>query len=164
MKLITLTLLLSLTSALAVDYKHIDFDEKTDFSKLKTFSLREGKINTTAPELTSELSRQRMADVLRAEFKAKGLSEAQRGADLTVTYELATIMGRGTTPGDPRDERPQPFQYVEANLIIELLRNDSQPIWRGVYRDDEREPGRFARNLPEHIKKLLSEFPPKKKS
>jgi hypothetical protein len=166
MKPAVLILTLSLMTPLLQDYRHVDFDEKTDFSKLKTFSLRDGTINTDAPELNSTLNRKRIADAIRTQLTAKGLSETQIRPDLAVTYELGTINRRGvdTSPGSRRGgPPPQPFQWVEATLVIELTGSDAQPVWRGVYRDDERNPAKFANNLPEDIKKLFSSYPPKKK-
>ena len=39
----------------AADYRHIDFDDKVDFTLFKTFSLRDGRINTNAREVFQRL-------------------------------------------------------------------------------------------------------------
>ena len=36
-------------------------------------------------------------------------------------------------------------------------------VWRGVYRDDESNAGKISEKLPDDIKKLFSDYPPKKK-
>ena len=36
-------------------------------------------------------------------------------------------------------------------------------VWRGVYRDDESTAAKISEKLPEDVKKLFSEYPPKKK-
>ena len=36
-------------------------------------------------------------------------------------------------------------------------------IWRGVYRDNEKNSSRFSEKLPADARKLLTEYPPKKK-
>jgi hypothetical protein len=36
-------------------------------------------------------------------------------------------------------------------------------IWRGVYRDNEKNSSKFTEKLPGDAKTLLSQYPPKKK-
>ena len=36
-------------------------------------------------------------------------------------------------------------------------------VWQGIYRDDESSPAKVSNRLPDDIKKLFSDFPPKKK-
>jgi hypothetical protein len=168
MKRAALIFMLSLMApALLADYRHIDFDEKVDFSRLKTFTVRDGRITTNAPELNSSFARKKIVDSIRAQLVAKGLSETQNRPDLVATYELGARGARGVqeVPSGPRgNPRAEAFSYTEVTLVVDLAGSDSQSVWRGIYRDDERNPSKLANNLPRNIEKLFSQYPPKKKS
>ena len=62
-------------TALLADEHSVDFDQHTNFSNLKTFAVREGKINSLRPELNNAIVGKKIADAIRAELKAKGLKE-----------------------------------------------------------------------------------------
>ena len=48
--------------------------------------------------------------------------------------------------------------------MIDLTKQDSRAlVWRGVYRDSERNNAKLAQKLPGDVKKSLSEYPPKQK-
>ena len=59
---------------------------------------------------------------------------------------------------------PQPVLYSEGTLIISMTTGQaSRLVWYGTYRDEERSGPKVAQKLPGDAKKLLSEYPPKKK-
>jgi hypothetical protein len=77
-----------ITSAIFADNRDVDHDPQADFSKFKTFTLREGTIAAKAPDLNSPLVRKKIDEAIRTQFAAKGLREVQNQADLIVTYRL----------------------------------------------------------------------------
>jgi hypothetical protein len=163
MKWTALILAIAITPVFAADYRHIDFDDKIDFTKFNTFALREGRIHTNAPEVSNPFVRMAIADAIRTGLTAKGLSEARTQAGLIASYEIGTITGRGLDPRTERGSRPQDFQYVDATVVVDLEAGPGNLVWRGVYRDDERNAAKFAGRLTEHIKKLLNEYPPRRR-
>jgi hypothetical protein len=161
MKLTALCALLAAAALFAADYRHIDFDDKVDFATFKTFSVREGRINTTAPEVSNAFIRGSIADAIRTALAAKGLTETKAQADLIASFEIGTITGRGLDPSTERGSRPQAFQYVDSTVVVDLEAGSGNLVWRGVYRDDERNPAKFAQKLADRVKKLLGEYPPR---
>jgi hypothetical protein len=166
------------SSLLLADDQHIDFDEKVDFSSLKTFAIRDAKINSQKPEFNNRLFVQKIGEAIRLELTAKGLKETADRPDILVNFSLS---GKDYStverhPGTRVPDTPGHRGYVvegtgptsvlssEGTLVIDLIANASGGlIWRGTYRDEESSPPRLARKLPIDAKKLLSEFPPKKK-
>lgn len=166
MKKALLILMFSLVAySIRADYRHVDFDASRNFSTFKTFVIRDGSITNSAPELNSWFTRKQIADAIRAQLTAKGLTEAQGRPDIVVMWELGAMNGRGVQEvanarGNLRNEI---FDYKQVTLTIELTASDSRSVWRGVYRDNERNPSKLANNLPGDIKKLFADFPPRKK-
>src|SRR5262245_59540186 len=126
MRLITLVLAgLLVTPTLFADDHNIDFDPQTDFSTLKTFTIREGQITAQKPELSGPLVRKLV----------------QTQPDVVVTFRLgadwrevdsfpAGRFGRG--------RRTETVRFTEGTLVINLLeRTGRELVWRGIYHDDE---------------------------
>jgi hypothetical protein len=54
--------------------------------------------------------------------------------------------------------------FTEGTLVIDLKAPDSgKLVWHGVYRRPKDSAGNLAEKLPADAKKLLSEFPPRKR-
>jgi hypothetical protein len=83
-----LTIMLFLAAPLAADDKNIDFDTEADFTKFRTFSIRNGLITAQKPELRGPLVQNKIETALREQLKAKGLTETQAAPDLVVNYRL----------------------------------------------------------------------------
>lgn len=165
-------------STIAVaDYRSIDFDPSVDFAAVKTFAIRPGVIRSQKPELNNRLFLLALDDAIRTTLSRKGLKETQDRPDVTIDVSVAgmdySITGgqRGVRiPGGPRGRGtvipgtgPQPELFTEGTLVIDMTQPASAKlIWRGTYRDEERSGPTLARKLPEDVKKLLSEFPPKR--
>jgi hypothetical protein len=70
---------------------------------------------------------------------------------------------RGGRGGDPVSAGAPDFS--DAGLVIDLIA--SQPsellIWRGVFRDRERDVSKLVERLPANARKLLSDYPPKRR-
>ena len=72
---VTALILLFVSVPLCADDKDTDFDAQTDFSKFKTFTLRQGQNESKSPELNSPLVRKKIEDSIRSQLIGKGLTE-----------------------------------------------------------------------------------------
>ena len=157
-----------ITPALLADNRDVDHDPQADFSKFKTFTLREGNINAKAPDLNSPLVRKKIDEAIRTQLASKGLHEVQNQPDLVVTYRLGSAQRREveTYPVGPwgRRRRIERYKFTEGTLVVDMTTREPRDlVWRGVYRDDEHNPSKISEKLPNDIKKPFSEYPPKKK-
>jgi hypothetical protein len=153
---------------LIADDRNVDYDPQADFSKYKTFIFREGEILTKAPDLNSPLVRKKIDAAIRAQLTAKGLREVENQGDLVVTYRLGAAQRREVQnfPAGRlgRARRVETYRFTEGTLVIDLLnRQPRDLVWRGIYRDDESNVSKISEKLPNDIKKLFDEYPPKKK-
>jgi Domain of unknown function (DUF4136) len=154
--------LLFLTPALAADSRHVEVDDKADFAAFKTFVLREGKATSRKPEINSPLVLKTIEDAIRADLSAKKLNETHDRPDLIVTFSVAeegqrVVTGRGKL-------NTQVSNHSVGTLVIDMTTPGSNTlVWHGTYTDDEISAATLAKNLPKDAKKLLSEYPPKKK-
>jgi hypothetical protein len=154
--------------ALFADEHNTDFDPKTDFSQFKTFVIREGTITAKAPELANPLVRKKIEDNIRMRLAARGLKEVENRPDLVVNFRFGAADKREVQSFPAgrwgRRRRLETFRFTEGTLIVNLMdRNGRDLVWRGVYRDDESNASKLSNKLPDDIKKLFSEYPPKKK-
>src|SRR5262245_8551725 len=69
--LFPLGLMLSAVVVLAADNHTVNFDNHTDFSTLKTFAMRDGKVDTSAIELNNSLVLKNVTEAIRRELVAK---------------------------------------------------------------------------------------------
>jgi len=144
------------TVVLFADDRIVDFDHHTDFSTLKSFALRDGKIDSPEPELNSTLLSKKIGDAIRTELLSRGLKETVNNPDVIVDY---SVSGQ-----DFNEARGGPVSSSEATLVIDVTKRDSRDlIWRSVYRDSERNNAKLAQRLPGDVKKSLAEYPPKQK-
>jgi Domain of unknown function (DUF4136) len=153
---------------LRADQKDTDFDPHTDFLKFKTFTLRQAQIDAKTPELNSPLVRKKIEDALRAQLTAKGLTEVQNRPDLVVNFRFGAANRRQVESFPAgrwgRARRIETFRFTEGTLVVNLMDTEGRElVWRGIYRDDESNPGKISNKLPDDVKKLFSDFPPKKK-
>jgi hypothetical protein len=165
--ILTLFFTLFLSPSLFADDHDVDFNEQTDFSKFKTFTINETQITARQPELNSPLVRNKITDTIRAQLVAKGLKEVQNRADIVVNYRLGATDRREVErfPAGRRGRltRLETFRFTEGTLVIDLRDRDAREmVWRGIYRDDESNRSKLASKLPDDVKKLFSEYPPKK--
>jgi hypothetical protein len=145
--------LLLVATPLVADYRHVIADDRTDFSSVKTFLLRAGRATTTRPELNNALVLKKVQDAIRAQLVAKGLKETADDADVTLDF----------TVGEDRPNGPS-VTFDRGVLVVRMTRRESNDlIWQGVYTDDKSDPAALAGKIPGHVRKLLSEYPPKKK-
>jgi hypothetical protein len=171
---------------LLADDHVVQADRTVNFSAIKTFMFRERTITTDRPELNNAIVLAKVTDTIRAALKARGLTETTDRPDVMVAFTVSGQdysvgpFGRasqidggrggrsgraGRGQGQSGDQQSsQPVAFTEGMLVLDLHARDSGLlIWRGVYRDSEKDSAKLAQKLPDDAGKLLSEFPPKKR-
>ena len=151
--------LLAGSVGLSADDMNIVVDPKADFSMFRTFAIRVGKIESNRPEIDNPLYAKRLTKTIRTALTAKGLMEVSGRPDLFVDYSIASEDVNTTQRGGGRGIGPQPLRYTVGMLVIDMTRpGDQAPVWRGVYRDDERTGSRLFQKLPEDAHKLIARY------
>ena len=104
----------------------VEFDKAADFSKYKTFAIRERQLNSRNPALNSDLVKKQIDADIEKYLTAKGLMEVSGTSDLNVRYTFGTVRkaeleaypagwyGRGT--------RYVRVPYAEGTLVIDNSR------------------------------------------
>jgi hypothetical protein len=149
-----------LSTVVLADTRHIEFDEQADFTAFKTFVVREGRASSRKAELNNALFLKTIEDAIRSSLSARGLKEVADQSDVVVTFRLAEQGQRGVVGTGIRNMRV--IQTSEGTLVIEMT-NDNKLVWQGTYTDDEGDAAKLAKKLPDDAKKLISQYPPKKK-
>jgi hypothetical protein len=179
--LLSALLLLSSVVLLADDH-HVDFDKAMNFSKFKTFSVGNGRINSGRPELNNSLVSKGIADAIRAELTARGLTEKTTKADIVVEFTAtgldytvgpggrASVIGasrgdaNGRGRGRGRAELDEPVDFSEGTMVVDISTTEPHSlVWRGVYHDKEKNSPKLAKKFPDDAKKLFEKYPVKKK-
>src|SRR5262245_6056475 len=156
---------------LAADDRSVTFDKGTDFAPLTTFLVRDVRVTSSRPELDNALFAMQVHDAIRDALTAKGLKETatrpQLVVDSTVTgmdYSVGPAGRANPIPPGRAAPRFAPVSFTEGTLVIDVKTADSgKLVWHGVYRRPKDSAGKLAQKLPGDAKKLLSEFPPKKR-
>ena len=92
MKTTVLLAALLLTSALArADDHNVDLDKSTDFSKLKSFMIQPGKIDSSRQELNNAIVLGKITDAIRTTLLSKGLMEVAARPDVTVEFTASGV-------------------------------------------------------------------------
>src|SRR5262245_16417755 len=148
---------LLLTLSLSADDHNVQFDKYSDFSMLKTFALNEGQISSPKPELNNSLIVQNVGDAIRMQLLQKGLKETSNYADITVDYRISST--------DYAAQRGRPPSSSEATLVVDLMnRKLGILVWPGVDREADRNAWKLLPELPEDVRRLFSEYPPRQVS
>ena len=159
-------MLLGLTGVILADESSVQADPTTDFSVLRTFSFRVQQVQSRREELDNPLFLKKLAAAIRGGLIARGLTETRDRPDVLVDF---TITGEDFGDAERRLVRGirggpiairQPIRIAEGTLVIDVFRrDDADPIWRGVYRDDERTGSKLTVKLPQDAKQLISKYP-----
>jgi len=159
--LLILIIVAMLSAVLVADEHSITFDEHTDFAKLRTFAIRNGKCDSTRPELNNPLYMKKLADTIRTVLNANGLKETADGPDLFVDYRISGT--EVSTADEPNRRLRGGDLYVEGTVTVDLVRREpSLLVWEGIFHENEINGSKFAQQLPADVKKLLTKYPPKK--
>src|SRR6202158_5039401 len=88
--MVVLILSLLATHGASAQKVTVEFDKPADFSKYKTFAIRDGRLNSRNPALNSDLVKKRIDADIEKYLTAKGLTEASGNSDLNVRYTFGT--------------------------------------------------------------------------
>ena len=144
-----------------------EFDQAVDFSKFKTFAIRDGQLRSPSPALNSELTKKRVEAAIERALTAKGLTKATGNSDLNVFYMLGSLR-RVETEAYPAGwrglgTRVATVLNTEGNLVIDLRDPTTRSlVWRGIATEEEPNPAKLAEKLDDMVKKSIAKYPPKK--
>ena len=164
----------------AVGPRH-EYDEKVDFSTMRTFAwlepeYAESEVSVSHPVLDSPLLGQRVERAVVATLQERGFRVAEENPDFLVTYHTAEGekerqsgsyvslgYGRGHSPffgtGILLDMTPRSFK--EGTLIVDVVDAETEElIWRG-WNDTVLNQRNFDQErVNEAVRFILSAFPP----
>jgi len=164
-------LVLGLLAAQGVRAQKItmEFDQTIDFSKYKTFAIRDGQLNSGNPALNSPLVKKQIEADIQNNLTAKGLTLVTSGpSDLNVRYTFGAARkteieaypagwyGFGT--------RYVRVPYAEGTLVIDLRDPTTRSlVWRAIAAEEKSDATKLQGNLDDMVKKSIEKYPPKKK-
>jgi len=147
----------------------VEFDQAADFSKYKTFAIRDGQLNSRSPALNSELvKRQIDADIQRG-LTARGLTMVASGpADLNVRYRFGSArraeIERYPAGWRGLGTRVVRVPYTEGKLVIDLRDPTTRSlVWRAIASEEKSDAIKIEGKLDDMVRKSIERFPPKPK-
>ncbi len=147
----------------------MEFDQAADFSRYKTFAIREGQLNSKNPALNSPLVKKQIEADIEHDLAAKGLTMATGPSDLNVRYTFGSARkvevetypagwyGMGT--------RAIRVPYAEGTLVIDLRDPATRSlVWRAVASEEKTDATKIEGKLDDMVKKSIEKYPPKQKT
>ena len=167
----------------------IQFDEKFDFSKVKTWAwspsgygdVKMARTQTDNPEAYKKVAEPIIVDAITSELNGRGLRSSEASAappDITVVYYLllstnitAQTIGQflpNTTAWGlpPFLATTQSFEVFNRGSLVIDLSSGSNVVWRGVAQSNVKPDTDLKKReniLREAIRDLLRRYPPKPK-
>ena len=146
----------------------VEFDQGADFSRYKTFSIRDGQLNSRNPALNNDLVKQRIESDLEKNLIARGLTRADDRADLNVRYHFGSARKTEleSYPAGWRGwgTRVVRVPYSEGTLVIDLRDRESRSlVWRGIASEEQHDANKIEGKLDKMVEKALKKYPPKTK-
>ncbi len=146
----------------------MEFDQTIDFSKYKTFAIRDGRLNSGNPALNSDLVKKQIEADIQNDLTAKGLTMVPSGpSDLNIRYTFGSARkteieaypagwyGLGT--------RYVRVPYAEGTLVIDLRDPTTRSlVWRAIAAEDKSDASKLQGKLDSMVKKSFDKYPPKK--
>jgi hypothetical protein len=147
----------------------MEFDQTIDFSKYKTFAIRDGQLNSGNPALNSPLVKKQIEADITNDLTAKGVTLVTSGpSDLNVRYTFGAARkteieaypagwyGLGT--------RYVRVPYAEGTLVIDLRDPTTRSlVWRAIAAEEKSDATKIQGKLDDMVKKSIEKYPPKKK-
>jgi Domain of unknown function (DUF4136) len=147
----------------------MEFDQTIDFSKYKTFAIRDGQLKSGNPALNSPLVKKQIEADIQNDLTAKGLTLVASGAsDLNVRYTFGAARkteieaypagwyGFGT--------RYVRVPYAEGTLVIDFRDPTTRSlVWRAIAAEEKSDATKIQGKLDDMVKKSIDKYPPKKK-
>ena len=180
-ELLTAAAIVLLAPALVLGQKtSFDYDKTAVFSRYKTYALKDGT------RVKDPLVHNRIVAAIEAELALKGMSKNDTAPDIVVVYHLAFDKkqditaystgfggyggygyryggGWGTTTTDVRVN-----EILVGTLVIDITdATKKEIVWRGMgvrEVDVQAKAEKRDKNISAAVKKVLRDFPPKKKS
>ena len=144
----------------------VEFDQAIDFSKYKTFAIRDGQLNSKNPALNSELVKKRIDADIEAALTARGLKKVTGPSDLNVRYRFGearrTEVERYPAGWRGLGTRVVRVPYAEGTLVIDLRDPSTRSlVWRGIATEEKNDATKIQGKLDDMVKKSLEKYPPK---
>lgn len=146
----------------------VEFDQNSDFGKYRTFTIRNGELNSRNPALNSDLVKKQIESDIARNLTARGLVETTDRPDLNVRYTLGTAR-RTEVEAYPAGwyglgTRYVRVPYAEGTLVIDLRDPQTHSlVWRAIASEEKNDPAKIAGKLDDMVRKSLEKYPPKKK-
>jgi hypothetical protein len=146
----------------------VEFDASADFTKYKTFVIRDGQLHSKNPTLNSELVKKRIEADIASNLTAKGLTQLSGSGDLNIRYTLGSARKREieTYPAGWRGwgTRRVAVPYSEGTLVIDLRDPSTRSlVWRAVAVEHKSDPNKLEGKIEDMVKKSFEKYPPKPK-
>ena len=145
----------------------MEFDQAADFSKYRTFAIRNGQLNSKNAALNSDLVKKQIeADIVR-DLTAKGLMEVTGPSDLNVRYTFGSAR-KVETEAYPAGwygwgTRIVRVPYAEGTLVIDFRDPTTRSlVWRGISSEEKTDAVKIEGKLDKMVKKAIDKYPPKK--
>jgi hypothetical protein len=144
----------------------VEFDQTADFSKYKTFAVRNGELNSKNPALNNDIIKKRIDADIERYLTARGLEMVSGRADLNVRYRLGSAAKKEVEryPAGWRGlgTRVVRVPYTEGTLVIDLHDTATQSlVWRGIAREEKNDASQIESKLDDMVRKALEKYPPK---
>ena len=146
----------------------VEFDQAANFSRYKTFAIRDGQLNSRNPALNSELVKKRIDADIQRYLTARGLSEVSGQSDLNVRYRLGSARKTEleSYPAGWRGwgTRVVRVPYTEGTLVIDLRDSAARSlVFRAIASVEKKDANKIEGKLDDMVKKSLEKYPPKPK-
>jgi hypothetical protein len=147
----------------------MEFDQTVDFSRYKTFAIRDGQLNSGNPALNSPLVKKQIEADIQNGLTAKGLSMSTGGSvDLNVRYTFGaarkTEIEAYPAGWYGRATRYVRVPYAEGTLVIDLRDPTTRSlVWRSIAAEEKSDATKIQGKLDDMVKKSIEKYPPKKK-
>jgi len=165
MKILALGVLIALSAH--AQKIEIESDQTVDFSRFRTFAIRDGRLNSRNPSLNSDLVRKRLDADIQKYLEAKGLAFIPPGpSDLNIRYTLGSVRKAEVEayPAGWRGwgTRVVRVPYTEGTLVIDLRDPSTKSlVWRAIAREDKGDAAKVEGKLDNMVKKAFEKYPPK---
>ena len=162
-------LILALMAALSAFAQKItvEFDQAADFSKYKTFAIRDGQLNSKNPALNSELVKKRIDADIERDLTARGLMKVTEPSDLNVRYRFGSArkaeIERYPAGWRGFGTRIVRVPYTEGTLVLDLRDPSTRSlVWRAIASEEKSDATKIEGKLDDMVRKSLERYPPKK--
>jgi len=158
-----------LSAALAWAQKiTVEFDQAADFSKYKTFAIRDGQLNSRNPALNSELVKKRIESDIARDLTARGLEITTGRSDLNVRYHFGSVrkaeIERYPAGWRGFGTRVVRVPYTEGTLVIDLRDpSTGSLVWRGIASEEKSDGAKIEGKLDDMVRKAIEKYPPRPK-